>query len=81
MQTNNDLEDQPIRIIVSKGRNITTQYLVDLAAECFAKINSLPDQTFEVVFNSSDTSPTFSRYSLFVSIIKNFGCDIKNNEF
>lgn len=81
MQIDNNLEDQPIRIIVSKGKNISVQYLVDLAAECFAKINSLPDGTFEVTFNPSDTSPTFSRYSLFVSIIKNFGCDIKNNEF
>ena len=81
MQIDNNLEDQPIRIIVSKGKNISVQYLVDLAAECYGKINSLSDGTFEVIFYPTDSSPTFSRYSLFVAIIKNFGCDVKNNEF
>lgn len=81
MNTENDLEDQPIRIVVSKAKNMTTQRLTDLVAECFGKINSLPDQTFEIIFESIEGPTTFSRYSLFVEIIKNFGCDVKNNSF
>lgn len=73
-----NLIDQPIKIIVSKGKLSTTS-LIDITKECFGEINSLPDKTFEITFKSIDeTAIPFERYSIFISILKNFGGDIKS---
>lgn len=77
-----NLPDKPIRIIILKSKTLSTQYLIDLTKECFGEINSLPDGTFEVLFKDTEESfPPFNRYEVFVKIMNNHGCSIKNNSF
>lgn len=77
------LPDKPIRLIILKNKEISTQYLIDLVKECYGEINSLSDGTFEVIFRDSEeySSPPFNRYEIFVKIMNNHKCSIKNNNF
>lgn len=76
------LPDKPIRLIILKNKNLSTQYLVDLVKECYGEINSLPDGTFEALFKDSEeySSPPFNRYEIFVKIMNNHRCSIKSND-
>ncbi len=85
MNIENSLEDQPIKIILSIGEKINHVYLYDLVSECYGQVKQNLDKTFTISFTNTEEAlnkdTPYNRCQLFLSIIKDFGCDIKSNEF
>lgn len=85
MNIENSLEDQPIKIILSIGEKINHVYLYDLVSECYGQVKQNLDKTFTISFTNTEESlnkdTPYNRCKIFVSIVKNFGCDVQSNEF